>query len=79
VELENASLAASAVDRTLNRANSSARLAACYDFLEERQKAREWKEFLWRLDYPDATKETFTRVAARVQERCDQPGRLVLL
>jgi hypothetical protein len=79
IQLDNASLAAATIELTLNRADAAARLAAFYDFLEDRSSAREWKEFLLGLDCPDATKQTFLRRAARLQERCSQLGRLVLL
>jgi hypothetical protein len=79
VELENASWAASATEQTLNRAISAACLAAFYDFLEDRKRAREWKEFLLGLSCPEATKRCFHQRAARLQERCSQLGRLVLI
>lgn len=77
--LENAAFAVALLEHPLHIVETSARLAAFFGFLEDSANAREWKEHLLQIDCPDATKEAFLERAIRLQSRCAELGRLVLL
>ncbi len=79
-ELENASFVALSMDKTLNQAVLSARLAAFYGYLGDHERSNEWKLFLQRISpAPQATKDGFFKIALRNQQRCADLNRLVVL
>jgi hypothetical protein len=79
LNLQNAEFVPVTTDQTLNQAGIAARLAAFYGFLENHEKANEWKVFLEGLKCPRSTKESFLRFAVRMRDRCVQLGRAVVL
>ena len=77
--LENASFAAQAVDRTLDRGLVATRMYSTYRFLGRDEEAEGWQDYLQRLDCPEETKDAFARRAEILAERCNSNGLLLFV
>lgn len=62
----------------LTRLISSAHLHAFYSFLENKSKAKEWRQFLEATPSPKKTIDIYKKHAQLYHERCEEAGRLLI-
>lgn len=76
--LDSSELAIHACDTVLNRGYFCGLLYALYVFKDDSRKASEWKEFLYSLPCPDATKGALLGRGERFVTRCRQQNHLLV-
>jgi hypothetical protein len=76
--LDSAELAVHACDALLAKAHLCGLLYAVHRVREDGQKADEWREFLFSLSCPQATKDNFLAWGDRFVELCNEHNRLVV-
>lgn len=76
--LESAELATHACDTVLNRGLFCGLLYAMYTYREEPRKAAEWKEFLYSLPCPEATRDALLGRGERFVTRCRRQNHLLV-
>ena len=76
--LEAAELAIHACEAVLNRGYLCGLIYALHDVMDDQEKAAEWKEFLYSLACPRATKDAFLARGEKFVAMCHEHDRLVV-